>query len=60
MVLYSVDSLQRIGLDIKMILGKKTPKAGYFHLTAVKNSLSKIKNKPYSTVTTALANLEGI
>jgi hypothetical protein len=55
MVLYSVDSPQKIGLENQVvILGQKTPKAGYFHLIAVKN------NTPYSTSTTALVNLDMI
>jgi hypothetical protein len=52
---YSVGSQLRIGLNKKLvpIAIKKIHKAGYFHLIAVKNSLSKLKNKLYSTSGTA-------
>ena len=59
MVLYSGDSPQRIGQDTHVV-GQKTPKAGYFHLIAVKNYLSKIKNPLYLITTSALVNLEEI
>jgi hypothetical protein len=59
MVLYSVDSPQKIGQD-NHVVGQKTPKAGYFHLIAVKNYLSKINNTPYIIHTSTLVNLEEI
>ncbi len=59
---FSEDLLHRIGLERMEVIafGLKMRRAGYFHLTAVKNSLSRINNKLYSTVTTALVNLEVI
>ena len=59
---FSVDLLHKIGLEKMEIMsfGLKMRRAGYFHLTAVKNSLSKINNGPYSTITNALVNLEVI
>ena len=52
---FSVDLLHRIGLENMEIInfGLKMRRAGYFHLTAVKSSLSKINNALYSTSKTA-------